>query len=100
VAHTHIIYDAAGAILSQAVIEAQPRVLSQAEFLDLFTDAEIAAAAALRDTTLASWWEKYWARAEFHRDAALTSGALDALTLVGVLAAGRKAGVLAAWPVA
>lgn len=75
------------------------KTLSRADFLEMFTTAEIAAAVDLRGTTLKTWWEKFNARTEFRRDAPLTLPALNALVATGVLANNaRRDEILNGWP--
>lgn len=77
---------------------AKPRPVSKLEFLHMFTMPEIAAAGALKATTLFTFWTFYEAAATFDRDAAETIGGLAALVATGCITQNRADAILAAWP--
>lgn len=76
----------------------RPRALTKFEFLNLFTPEEIAAAIALKATTLAVFWLYYEAAEMFERDHPSTVAGLAALVAAEVIDTARRDEILAAWP--
>lgn len=76
----------------------RPRSLTKLDFLGLFTQGEVAAAMALKATTLAVFWLFYEAASAFERDDPRTLAGLAALEAAEVIDAERKAGIIAGWP--
>jgi hypothetical protein len=76
----------------------RPRSLTKLDFLGLFTQGEVAAAMALKATTLAVFWLFYEAATTFERDDPRTLAGLDALVAAEVIDAERKADIIAGWP--
>lgn len=75
-----------------------PRKISKLDFLRMFTMQEIAAAGALKATTLFAFWAFYDAATLFERDATETTLGLAALVGTGCITQQRADAIVANWP--
>lgn len=78
------------------VAVAAPRRLTNKQFSDRFTDAEMQAilAAAEANATLKAWWEKFKLARDINLDDPQTIAGVQALEIAGLIGEGRAAEVL------